>query len=118
MATLPALVAVGLAFPGFGRDLLAQQSASIRVSAYVTSAYSSAVLRPAAAPSREAEPARHLQRLPVAGVGVLEVEGAAGARVWVAAGETEAVPPGGATARAVPGRASRLVCATIAYPGV
>jgi hypothetical protein len=123
-----ALAALCLAFPGFAGALHAQRSATIRVSATVTNAYTSAGIRPAAAAAEAVEPGRHLQRLPVEGVGVLEVEGAVGAQVrltasgGVGAGTVAVgragVGPLALAAEPVAARSARLVQATVSYPGL
>lgn len=125
---VPALAALCLAFPGSARALHAQRSATIRVTATVTNAYTSAGLRPAAAAADAVEPGRHLQRLPVDGVGVLEVEGAVGAQVRLtASGGVGAasvavgragVAPLALAAEPAAARPVRLVQATVAYPGL
>ncbi len=107
LLVLAALVAVGSTLTA--RSAQAQRSASIRVSATVVSAYAASGLVAAEAPATAAVPAQHLQRVPVAGAGVLEVTGMAGAKVTVSlAGRTEAAGE----------PASPVVRATIAFPGV
>lgn len=120
---VPVVAVLCLGFPGAARVASAQQSATIRVSATVSSGYASAGIREASAPAAEAEPARHLQRIPVAGVGVLEVEGAAGARVWLSwAGPgpsaPDAVTAPGASPAPAGDRDPRLLRATVAWPGL
>jgi hypothetical protein len=116
---MPLLAALSLLCPGAAR---AQRSATIRVSATVSSGYASASLGPSTVPAAAAESARHLQRIPIAGVGVLEVEGAVGARVWLAAGEMGGAPASavhpGAGQSALPPGAPRRVLAVVAYPGL
>ncbi len=100
-----ALVVVTGAFLNV-RSAEAQRSATIRVSATVVSDYAAVGLKAADAPATAAVAAQHLVRVPVAGAGILEVTGTAGAKVQVSAAEP-----------AVAGE-TRVVRATIAYPAL
>lgn len=114
------LVALCCALPGFAREAAAQQFAAIQATATVTSSYSTYGLQadsPATAgPAKD----RHAQRLAIPGVGVLQVEGAAGAQVrllpqapdghqaeWMQSSVQAAASPRSG--------AARLVQASIAY---
>jgi len=112
----PVLAALCCALPGLARVAAAQQSTTIQATATVTSSYSTYRLQADSAATPGPAVDRHAQRLAIRGVGVLQVEGSAGAQVRL---DPPTDGPAVGPASAGPGRpaAPRLLRATIAYFG-
>jgi hypothetical protein len=85
-----ALAAVLISVPVLARDAIAQRSARVQASAYVTISYLGARLLPdAAGAAGVASPQPTGQRLRLAGLGVLDVQTGPGEQVRIGAGATE-----------------------------